>query len=186
METLKTQIENLIDNSQYTEATELVQKSFDLSFSAEFKENGKHFVNDKEPRDIYKITLKRGARSYTFDFGQSINNSGFYAKQGRCITQLDRKDLNSKVLYHTIRTLSKIPFNPSCDIIVKPIAPTLYDVLSCLQKYDVGTFENFCSDFGYDEGSRAAEKTYKAVVKEYDKMCSLFSNEELEVLQMIN
>ena len=64
--------------------------------------------------------------------------------------------------------------------------PTLYDVLACLQKYEVGTFENFCDEFGYDLDSSSAKKTYKAVVKEYDKMCSLFNSDELEVLQLIS
>lgn len=63
--------------------------------------------------------------------------------------------------------------------------PTLYDVLTCLQKYDVGTFEDFCSDYGYDTDSRTAFKTYKAVVKEFQAMERLFNSEELEVLQMI-
>lgn len=65
------------------------------------------------------------------------------------------------------------------------IEPTLYDVLTCLQKYDVGTFEDFCSDYGYDTDSRTAFKTYKAVVKEFQAMERLFNSEELEVLQMI-
>lgn len=64
--------------------------------------------------------------------------------------------------------------------------PNLYDVLTCLQKYDVGTFEDFCGDFGYDLDSRTAEKTYKAVVKEFEAMERLFSSEELEVLNLIN
>jgi hypothetical protein len=64
--------------------------------------------------------------------------------------------------------------------------PTLYDVLTCLQKYDVGTFEDFCGEFGYDNNSRMAEKTYKAVVKEFKAMERLFDSEELEVLQLIN
>jgi len=46
--------------------------------------------------------------------------------------------------------------------------PTMYDVLACLQKYDVGSFEDFCSNFGYDENSRNSERTYKAVCKEYE------------------
>jgi hypothetical protein len=63
--------------------------------------------------------------------------------------------------------------------------PTLYDVLACLQKYDVGTFEDFCGNFGYDEDSRKAEKIYKAVCKEYEGMQRLFNEEELELLQEI-
>lgn len=178
-------IESMIDLSLYTEAVNLIAESLNLEFKAEFLKNGLYFANDKDKRDIYSITLKRGARKYTFKFGQSIDKSGFYAKQGRSITQIDRKHLESKTLYFEIRNLSKIPFNPSCDKIIKPIAPTLYGVLSCMQKYDVGTFENFCDDFGYDNDTITAKETYKAVVKEYDKMCSLFSNEELEVLQLI-
>jgi hypothetical protein len=64
--------------------------------------------------------------------------------------------------------------------------PTMYDILTCITKYNPGSFEDFCGDFGYDEDSRSAEKTYKAVVKEYKAMCKLFTQEELEVLQLIN
>ena len=63
--------------------------------------------------------------------------------------------------------------------------PTIYDVLACLQKYDVGDFENFCSDFGYDNDSRAAERTYKAVCKEFAAVDRLFSD-IIEELQEIN
>lgn len=64
--------------------------------------------------------------------------------------------------------------------------PTEYDVLSCIQKYDVGSFEDFCSEFGYDTDSRKAEKTYKAVLKEYDKVSNFFTESEIEQLQEIN
>ena len=57
--------------------------------------------------------------------------------------------------------------------------PTLYDVLACLTKYDPGSFENFCGDFGYDEDSRRAEKTYKAVCKEFEAMQRLFPESEV-------
>ena len=63
--------------------------------------------------------------------------------------------------------------------------PTAYDVLTCLQKYDVGTFEDFCGEFGYDTDSRKAEKTYKAVCNEYDKISRFFTTEELEQLQEV-
>lgn len=63
--------------------------------------------------------------------------------------------------------------------------PTMYDVLTCLTKYDVGTFENFCSEFGYDTDSRTAERTYKAVCKEYAAVERLFGD-ILDELQEIN
>lgn len=54
--------------------------------------------------------------------------------------------------------------------------PTMYDVLACLQKYDCGTFEDFCREFGYDEDSRRAERTYKAVCREYAAVERLFGD----------
>ena len=111
-------------------------------FKAEFKRHDFYFDDDKEQRDIYRITLKNRLHTYRFNFGQSITNTG--------------------------------------------IAPRPYDVLACLQKYEVGTFENFCADFGYDTDSRSAYKTYKAVMKEWKNVELLFTPEHLEQLQEIN
>lgn len=63
--------------------------------------------------------------------------------------------------------------------------PTAYDVLSCLQKYDVGTFEDFCDEFGYDTDSRKAEKIYFAVQKEVSEVMRLFGDvlEDLREIQ---
>ena len=45
--------------------------------------------------------------------------------------------------------------------------PTASYILACLTKYDPGTFDDFCSDYGYDTDSREAERIYKAVIKEW-------------------
>lgn len=67
--------------------------------------------------------------------------------------------------------------------------PTFYDLFTCFQKYDVGTFQDFCSEFGYNTGDFKekyfAEKTYKAVCKEYEALCRLYSSEEIEEMQEI-
>lgn len=63
--------------------------------------------------------------------------------------------------------------------------PTVYDVLAGMTKNEVGSFENFCSDFGYDIDSRKAYKTYKAVLKEWKNVERLFSSEQIETLQEI-
>lgn len=65
-------------------------------------------------------------------------------------------------------------------------SPSAYDLLTCLTKYDPGTFEDFCSEFGYDSDSRKAEKTYKAVVRDWHKVNKFFTPEEIEELQEIN
>ena len=100
---------------------------------------GKHFEDDKDNRYIFRITLKRNKKSYTFDFGQAVASGNE--------------------------------------------APSIYDVLSCLEKYDVGSYQDFCSEFGYEmynekcQGfNRITLKTYKAVCKEFIAVDRLFSD----------
>ena len=63
--------------------------------------------------------------------------------------------------------------------------PTMYDILSCLTKYDPETFENFCAEFGYDINKRISKKTYKAVCKEFAAVKRLFGDimDELQEIQ---
>jgi hypothetical protein len=63
--------------------------------------------------------------------------------------------------------------------------PTKYDILACLTKYDPCDFDNFCAEFGYNNDSIKAYKTYKAVQKEYNNVIRLFSDvmERLEEIQ---
>lgn len=63
--------------------------------------------------------------------------------------------------------------------------PTEYDVLSCLTKYNPGEFEDFCSEYGYEEDSRAAEKIYKSVKDEYKNITRIFTPEQIEQMQEI-
>lgn len=163
------------------------------TFEAKFLRNGKHFEDDKESRDIYEITLRRGNRIYTFNFGQSIVDSGFYYTKGKQIFPLDRKFLEKDYFKgKSLGLVGKIKMkdwdfsnNGKSDIIHYPVEPTAYSVLACLQKYEVGTFEEFCSDFGYDTDSRKAEKVYNAVKEEYLNVCKLWNESELSQLQEI-
>lgn len=181
METTTDYNQQAIDFLQSTNAT------IEIAFSR----NGKHFDDAKESRDIYDVTITRGNRTYSFKFGNSLNDSGFYYTKGRQKIDLDRKYLNNeqyKNLGSYIRNKIDWSFlnNGKSDVIHYPVAPNEYSILCCLQKSDVGTFEDFCSEFGYDEDSKKAEKTHKAVCKEYDNVCKLFTDAEIEMLQEIN
>lgn len=174
------------------QATDFLEQA-QTSFFVKYLKTGKHFEDDKEERDIYEITLKRKSRSYTFQFGQSLNNSGFYYqyRTGRTKIPLDRKYLAKDYfkgkalgLIGTIK-MKDSSFVPNLDILHYPKEPTAYDVLACLQKCDPGTFEDFCSEFGYDTDSRKAEKIYKAVVNEWQNVAMLFTDKEIEQLQEI-
>jgi len=68
----------------------------------------------------------------------------------------------------------------------KHIPPTAYNVLACLTKYDPVDFNNFCENYGYNIDSRNAEKAYKAVLKEWQNIKRIFSEEEINKLCDIN
>ena len=89
--------------SKYEQQAEAFLKATNTDFKCEFLFNGKYFCDDKEMRDVYRITLTRGRRSYTFHFGQSIVNSGFYYTKGRKVNQIDRSQLTNKHLVAWIK-----------------------------------------------------------------------------------
>lgn len=64
----------------------------------------------------------------------------------------------------------------------KGIEPTPYSLLACLQKYEVGTYHEFCNEFGYNPYDAESEKIYTAVVHEEINVQRLFGDcmEELQ------
>ena len=63
--------------------------------------------------------------------------------------------------------------------------PTAYSILACLTKYDPGTLEDFCSDFGYDPDRKSTDKLYIDVMREYKNLERLFTEEQMEELREI-
>ena len=163
------------------------------TFEARFLGFGKHFDDDKENRDIYEITLKRGGRVFTFNFGQSINSSQQwhantnYAKkisEGLRLMGESKRDMNKALMCIGVPTYS---LNDNDFIKNKYFsAPTAYSVLACLTKYDIGTLENFCDEFGYDADSKKVDSIYDAVLNEWHNVAMLWNDEEIEALQEIN
>ncbi len=174
------------------QATDFLTKT-NSELVVEFVKHDKHFTDDKEKRDIYKVTLKRGNRQYTFNFGQSINESCEYKVASNLVKSLWNEKLTggnyglTEKEYKRIKGVDYINHVRSKDIFKNTnfAVPNAYDVLTCLQKYEVGTFENFCGDFGYDVDSPNAEKTYNAVKDEYTQLAMLYSDKELEEMQKI-
>lgn len=122
-------------------------KNTNVTIKIKFLKYDFYFQDDKEKRDIYKITLKRENKIYSFNFGQSI--------------------INTK----------------------KRIEPNAYDILASLIKYDVGTFDDFINEFGFNLSSmdeyNKIKKLYKAVKKEFAMVKNLWNDEEIEELSEI-
>jgi hypothetical protein len=159
--------------SEYDAKAEAFLKKTGTTFNAVFLKHDKHFKDDKVPRDIYEVSLTRGSRVFKCNFGQSIAHSGRFIcwdvaggrkvndhKEAKCIGyQLERNKAFEEV--------------------------TAYCVLASMQKYDPGSFKDFCANFDYDDDSIAAREVYEAVSKEFSDLQKLFSDEELEEMQEI-
>ena len=69
------------------------------------------------------------------------------------------------------------------------IEPTKYDILVCLQKYELGSFEDFVSEFGYEidepQDRRNVKQIYNFACREYQKICRCFTEEQIEELREI-
>lgn len=69
------------------------------------------------------------------------------------------------------------------------VKPTEYDILSCLQKYDVGDIEDFMLEFDYKIEKKGdfkrIQNIYNAVIKEYQDICCCFTQEQIEKLREI-
>jgi hypothetical protein len=182
-------IEKENNNRNHEKAAEIAAKELNISLKVEFLKNDYHFDGDKDKRDIYKCTIIKGLRNYTFNFGQSLQNSGEYQVVKHLQNKIWVEQTTGGKIHLSKEEFQKLKYIQGIekDILKNPNfkAPTMYDVLTCLQKYDVGTFDDFCSEFGYSEDSRKAEKTYKAVLEEYNAMRLLFSDEELQILSYI-
>ena len=152
-------------NEYIKQATEFLQKTYakmkieyvGLAVNKEWKE--------KQKRCLYEITLTSPRGSMIFDFWDSIRNTEIKTMPFDAYNVQANKELAAKT---------------------KAAVPSVYDVLACLQKCDPGTFENFCSDYGYDEDSRTALRVYLAVQNEYTQLARLFTPEQMEELAEIN
>lgn len=132
-------------------------------------------------RNLYdvKITTLRG--SMTVKFWDSIHNTQ--------ISQMSVEDYAKKHfrMHYDRLTLCE------CTKVIKELKakqneakPTAYDILACLTKYDCGSFDNFCLEYGYSNDSISALKTYLACSKEYEELRRIFNTEQMEELREIS
>jgi hypothetical protein len=186
----------------YDQQAEKFLKETKTTFKAEFLRHGKHFIDDKEERDIYQITLTKGERSYTFNFGQSLDESGLFLSnlkgkrtghRGFILPDEMRKDLERaekqkepREIKQRFRRWFKKEYFSLSGLKWEFKYPSAYDVLACLQKHEVGTLKDFCGQFGYSEDSIKASKIYEGVKNEYENLKMLYTEAELEKMREIN
>jgi hypothetical protein len=123
--------------------------------------------------------LKMDYEKQAKDFLQDFNAEMIIKPLGKQIA----KHWNDGKLRNTFsvtikRDGKKYNFKFYGNLIGDPI--TEYDVLAAVQKYDVGTFEDFTSEFGYDYETtkeyNRIKKLYEAVQEEYANIENLFGD----------
>ena len=154
-------------NEYEKQASDFLKKN-NAEIKIEYLKTGKHFDGDKEDRDIYIITIKRDKKEYNFNFGDSIvNTEKNQEKQRSYLTGIYTKTGRRKQV----------------------VTPSSYDILACLQKYEVGDFDEFCSDYGYEFRTEREmvkiKQIYFAVSDEYKNVMRLFGD-CIDELQEIN
>jgi len=180
----------MIQTDYDKQAEEFLTKT-GTTFEVKFLRHDKYFPADTDTRDVYEITLTRGDRKYSFEFGQCIAHSGRFLKYGnyqRGVSNGTPSKKHGKKFPDGIflppkdsaAGMREWERNPDWGI------PTAYSVLACLEKYCVGSFDDWCSELGYDTDSRQAERTYKEVKEQHNQLKMIYSDSELELMAEIN
>lgn len=161
------------------------------SLNVEFIKHDKHFTDDEETRDIYLFTFTRGNREFKGNFGQSIMESGFTLINTNTNEEIRYRWLSEAMRYaqgdeQKFKQFVRNKLTLNCIIIKNKMkTPTAYDILACLQTYEVENFKDFCSDYGYSEDSIKAHKIYDAVLEEWGNVERMWSDEEIEKINEI-
>lgn len=134
-------------------------------------------------RDIYRCTFTRtkNGRTKTLDipeFGQSLNASRNF--KVLCARPVGKPwcDERSSYTRHTPECV-----NNSRGQNYRVQAPSAYEVLSVIQKYEPGSFGEFCDDFGYNTDSIRDRDSWIMTCEEWAQVRRFFDAEELEWLQ---
>lgn len=183
--------------SEYEEQAIKFLENTETDVNAEYLGHQKHFADDKEYRAVFEITITRKNRTpMTFKFGNSIINSYQIKRNKDYINPMFAKTVDKGAMFQFLKyfklnkpVLKDTTVNTQHGelTIKKDISPpTPYDILSCIQKYDVGSLEDFCSEMGGDPDSIKFNNIYLAVQKEWADVRRLgFNDHEMELLREI-
>lgn len=167
--------------NEYTEqATEFLNKC-NASIKIDFAGRATNIEwNEKELRNTYNVTITTPVGSMSFIFWDSIYNTKITNYTVAEFFEKTRKFLYADATASEQRKAARELEQKKAEAM-----PTTYDILATLTKYDPGTFDEFCSEYGFDEDSRRAERIYIAVVKEFKQLERIFTPEQLEAMREI-
>jgi hypothetical protein len=197
-------IEKIGELGQYEHQADEFLRLTNSKLEVKYLRTGLYFneTDKNQTRDIYEFTLSRGERSYTSTFGASLNDTWTrYSKHVRQDDKRNNAEQTFKAYYIQERpTFSFLGIGNatrSWTAENKTMAqygyhsekPSAYSILAGMQSYAVGTFDDFISEYGYEIDSKKsyedAHTTYAAIVEQYNKLCSLYNDKELQAMSSI-
>jgi hypothetical protein len=144
----------------------------------------------------YKYKLTRGTRVHSGLYNSSLNDLWTLLKfdkfkindksilAERIINDFDGQLRNKIKTIHISHEGKYLRFNR-----VDIPNPTSYDLLACLSVDDSSDIDDFCSNYGYssdDTPISQIQAIYEAVKEQSNELKMLYSDIELEALQLIN
>ena len=143
-----------------------------------------HLWDETEPRNKYHFYITTPIGKMDGYFWDSLRNTELTSTTYDQFAEATRRRSFDAVLPKDFPTI------PQFIKMQQEARPSAYDILACLEKYDVGTIDDFVSEFGYEvrkwSDVRRIEDTYHAVVKQYHDLCRIFTPEQMEMLREIN
>ena len=191
-------LENIEDYEQKASEFLRLTKS---TLQTRYLRTGLYFgeTDKKNVRDIYEFKLTRNGRTYVSEFGDSLQNT--WTRFANCATLSenygDEKRTFTAFYDETAKDRPIMRRWEKENNILKATEweyhnakPTDYSILACLPSYEPpATFDDFIAEYGYTIDSKAscenALTTYGNVVKEYNLLCTLYNDAELQALSSI-
>lgn len=151
-----------------------------------YKLNGK-IINDNENENEYDIQAKDFMNKYNVKM--NIDFEGKKQVKMECFGNV-LIDYYKVVIKRNGKQMTT-HFGQSLNDTRKGIPARPYDILSCIQKYPVEYYEDFCDEYGYNKYNefggidKKSEEIYLACLKEWKNVDRLFGDilEELQEIQ---
>ena len=142
-----------------------------------------HLWNEDKPRNKYHFVITTPKGKVEGDFWDSFHNTELTSMEYRALIEAAMRKSRDAVIPEDFPELKQF------FAMKKDAKPTAYSILACLEKYDVGSMDEFMHEFGYEIKSANDMtnfiNTYNAVVKEYNGLCRIFTPEQMEMLREI-
>lgn len=140
--------------------------------------------NYNSKRNKYRFTITTPRGKMIGDFWDSIHNTEITLMTPELYSRKYHRCHYESLMRH-----EQAKIRNSLKEIKAKAVPTPYDILACLETYEVGTMNDFFHEFGYEVHSAddmfSFMNTYNAVVKEYRDLCRIFTHEQMEMLREI-